>query len=367
MHPLSSESIEDYLRRAYGPQAALLSISEMGKVETREQGMKEFGYGKPLLLRFREGGQERQAVLSMLKGDEFGHQDWWDRAAILLFQYAASSALPRHAKPLGLGYLDEAGRLLPVASPREFFLVTEKVAGHDYWLDLERIRQGELRPEDEILTRALAAWAAEIHSVKRQAPDLYLRRVRQTLGDSECIFGLIDSYPHPWPEFPPERFAALEKRLIDWRWKLRRFTHRTAAIHGDFHPWNILVEDAAAGRFSVLDRSRGEWGDPADDVACLSANYLLFGLMASDPDRPRLDGPLLRLWNLFFETYLSLSDDAEILEVMAPQYVFRGLVIASPRWYPGHPPAVRRALLRFIENVLDTERFDWRAVNDYLA
>jgi aminoglycoside phosphotransferase (APT) family kinase protein len=43
-------------------------------------------------------------------------------------------------------------------------------------------------------------------------------------------------------------------------------------VHGDFHPWNILFQNDCD--FAVLDRSRGEWGDPADDVAPLTINYL---------------------------------------------------------------------------------------------
>ena len=38
----------------------------------------------------------------------------------------------------------------------------------------------------------------------------------------------------------------------------------------------------------VLDRSRGEWGEPADDVTSLTMNYLFFSLQRSG----RLDGNL---------------------------------------------------------------------------
>ena len=69
-------------------------------------------------------------------------------------------------------------------------------------------------------------WLAEVHSRKLDDPDLYWRGVRMLIGDSECIWGLIDTYPHPYDFFSPQRFQALEKRLIDWQWKLRDYTHR---------------------------------------------------------------------------------------------------------------------------------------------
>jgi hypothetical protein len=51
---------------------------------------------------------------------------------------------------------------------------------------------------------------------------------------------------------------------------------------------------------------------------------------------------------------------------LAPFCVFRGLVIASPEWYPDHPDPVRRRLFNFVVNVLEDEVFDWEHVNRYL-
>jgi aminoglycoside phosphotransferase (APT) family kinase protein len=43
-------------------------------------------------------------------------------------------------------------------------------------------------------------------------------------------------------------------------------------VHGDFHPWNILFR--AAVDFSVLDRSHGEYGDPASAASAPAAATL---------------------------------------------------------------------------------------------
>ena len=113
--------------------------------------------------------------------------------------------------------------------------------------------------------------------------------------------------------------------------------------------------------FQLLDRSRGEYGDPADDVTSLTLNYFFFSLQHSG----RLDGPLGTLFLRFWNRYLEKSADREILRVVAPFFAFRGLVIASPLWYPTLSDTVRKGIVSFVLAVLDSESFDPTQVNSY--
>ena len=361
---ITADKIQQYLRQTFGESARLSWLGEIGQAGS--QGMKDFGYGKPLRIEFVVAGRARTAVLSVMRGDKYGHQFYWDRAAILMFQHATAGRLPKHVKPVGLGYFDERDAMLAVTEPKEFFILYDFVEGHDYYEDLERIGREGVREEDLALAEKFALWLAQIHADKIDDPDLYLRRIRNLIGASECIFGLVDSYPYPYELFKPKQFQSLEKKVVDWRWKLRKYTSRLSVVHGDFHPWNTMVlKDKAGLDFNVLDRSRGEFGEPADDVATMSLNFLLFGLYGQT-DKPRLSGDFARLYTAFWEKYLEASGDQEMLSVIAPFYVFRALVIASPQWYPRHPETVRRGLFNFMLRVLDDERFDWKNINKYL-
>ncbi|MGQ0544195.1 MAG: phosphotransferase, partial [Betaproteobacteria bacterium] len=171
-----------------------------------------------------------------------------------------------------------------------------------------------------------------------------------------CIFGVSDSYPEKL-----EVLKRMELQCVEWRWKLRDRTHRLRQVHGDFHPWNIMFREGTD--FSVLDRSRGEWGDAADDVACLALNYLFFSLQRSG----RLEAGFELLWRRFWERYLERSGDAELLEVVAPFLAFRGLVMANPLWYPALSPEIRERMLRFVTRVLEDPSFDPARANEYCA
>lgn len=358
MLDLKPANLENYLQSVLSGNIKLTGVGEIGSLD--EQGMKEFGYGKPMLISYTRDNQPCQAVISAMKGDKYGHQYYWDRAAILMFQYETGGLMKRHVQPLGLGYIDDSGSLVPVKNVKEFFIVNEKVEGSDYFLDLERIKEQGINQSDLDLAAGFAEWLADLHSSKSQEQDLYERRIRQLIGDSECIFGILDGYPQPYDQFPEERCIALEQKLVAWRWKLKKYTHRLSDVHGDFHPWNVLVTEG--GDFSVLDRSRGQWGEPADDVSTMTCNYLLYSLYSG----PQLSGDFEKLYLALWDTYLEKTNDREILEVIAPFYVFRGLVIASPQWYPGHPLEVRQALFRFMENILDDSSFDYTRMNKYL-
>jgi aminoglycoside phosphotransferase (APT) family kinase protein len=234
----------------------------------------------------------------------------------------------------------ESGDLVSAADAAEFFQLVDKAAGHLYWLDLDRLLSLPVEELDRERARTLARYLALAHADKRDEPTLYQRRLRELVGHGECLMGILDSYPHPYALLPPADCEAIERAMVSWRWRLRERTHRLSRTHGDFHPWNLLFREGTD--FSVLDRSRGEWGEPADDVSALGINYLFFGIRKCAQAGGRgVAEPFRSLFQAFVDTYLASSGDHEILDVLPPFFAFRALVIAHPRWYQTSrtPPA----------------------------
>jgi aminoglycoside phosphotransferase family enzyme len=195
---------------------------------------------------------------------------------------------------------------------------------------------------------------------KKDAPGLYVRRVRDLFGHGEGVFGLTDSFP-PGLSYADERFfLEFERMCLEWRWRLKHKTHRLSQVHGDFHPWNVMFREGL--EFTVLDRSRGEWGEPADDLSAMTINYIFYSLQAFG----EMEGPFLRLFLLFWRNYLDKTGDDEVLSVVPPYFAWRSLVIASPVWYPHLSMEVRKKILRFATRVLKMKKFEFEDIESYV-
>jgi aminoglycoside phosphotransferase (APT) family kinase protein len=170
--------------------------------------------------------------------------------------------------------------------------------------------------------------------------------------------GVFDTYPEGILSY--EEMAEIEKRCLDWRAKLKPKFKRLCQIHGDFHPGNIWFKNSSD--FVLLDRSRGPWGDAADDVTALTINYIFFSLNRFG----KLHGPYLEALKLFYEKYLKKTGDTELFEVVAPFYAFRGVVVANPVFYSDVSPANRRKIFNFVHSVLRAKSFNPDKVNEYI-
>jgi hypothetical protein len=355
---LNKREMERYLKSVVGPSACILGLKVLG--ESKEQDIKGYGYGTPVQIDYECERKHGRAVLHTISPGPFGHEHMADRAQMLLWDHNAFNRLPRHVRSLDVGAFRRDGSTVSLGDAEEFFVLTEYAEGHGYFEDLTRMRDHSTFLDlDVARADALCDYLAEIHRVRGDNPELYVRRIRELIGHSECIMGLIDSYPAQQGAVDRSLLKQIEQHCVDWRWELKDRVHRLRQIHGDFHPWNIFFRDGTD--FTLLDRSRGEWGDPADDVTCLTMNYLFFSLQRSG----RLDGNLESLFNRFWNRYLSKSDDTEMLQVVAPFFAFRGLVMAHPIWYPHLSDQVRQKLLNFIHAVLDREIFNPAEVNHY--
>jgi hypothetical protein len=338
------------------PHARLEDVTTLGpdSCSGHDQTEKAAGYGIPRRITVvRPDGSRQKLVLHTSTADAFGHDRRSDRAAEALLAFDTFGSIPAHVEVVDVGSLTRDGRFLSLRDAGEFYLLTTYAEGDVYAADLRRIaKERRARPEDLARSEALARYLIELHGAKGAQPGSYRRAVRDLVGHGEGIFGIIDGYPDDVPGAPPARLQAIERRCVEWRWKLRGRDQRLARTHGDFHPFNIVFDEAS--QLTLLDTSRGSQGDPADDVTCLAINYVFFAL-----DAPGAwQGGFGALWRRFWEVYLGWSGSAGVLDAAAPFLAWRALVLANPAFYPAVTLRVRDALLRFVERALDAPRFE---------
>jgi len=361
---LSVNALREYLSSLYDADVEIRGVWRLdGEKSEGSKDLKGFGYGVPYVIEFSVDGEAKRVVLETMRSGGFGHEYFSDRAGSVLWQHSVFNKLPRHVRSVDVGAFTVDGKgLKSLGDCGEFFIVTEFAGGRLYHFDLDRIKEsGRLSELDEKRCLVLSDYLVEIHKVKREAPWLYVRRARELVGHGECIMGLLDSYPSGLDFVGEADLINVERSCVVWRWRVKHKAHRLSQVHGDFHPWNVLFREGVD--FTVLDRSRGEWGEPADDVTAMTINYIFYSLQKYG----ELAGVFERLFRLFWENYLRKTGDREILEVVQPFYAWRGLVVASPVWYPNLNRDVRVKLFNFIKNVLQCERFDLERVNSYIS
>ncbi|TAL28967.1 MAG: aminoglycoside phosphotransferase family protein [Nitrospirae bacterium] len=360
---LNEKALKTYLRKKFR------NVSQI-KLKKLSSGV----HGSGFLVEIKTKKDTKSYVVKTLMPEGFGHEYPSDRAGIFLLDLDEFKNLPKHVKAIDVLAEMEDSSIKSIGGGREYYLLMEKGEGRHYFNDLVSFARKERLDEGDIKKiKAMASYLAEIHSVKKDSKTLYWRKLRDTVGHGECLMGVFDTYPEGVLSY--DEMSGIIKKSVDWIYRLKPKYRRLSQIHGDFHPGNIWFKKGGGqglgirGQsknseldFILLDRSRGPWGEPADDITALAINYIFFSIKNHNEIR----GPYLEGLKLFFDEYVRLSGDTEIYEVLGPFFAFRGAVVANPVFYPEVTKRQRKKIFRFIHNILKAESFSPERSNELI-
>ena len=329
-------------------------------------------HGSGFLVEVKKKKGTQSYVVKTLAPEGFGHEYPSDRAGIFLLDLDEFNNLPRHVKALDVLAELKDGSIKSIGGGKEYYLLMEKAEGRHYFNDLVSFADKE-RLDDIAIKKikAMASYLAKIHSIKKDSKTLYWRKLRDTVGHGECLMGVFDTYPEG--VVSSAEMTDIIKKSVDWIYKLKPKYKRLSRIHGDFHPGNIWFRTENSKfkiqnsklrtinselDFILLDRSRGPWGEPADDVTALAINYIFFSIKNFEA----VKGPYLEALKIFFDEYVRLSGDDEIYEALAPFFAFRGAVVANPVFYPEVTARQRKMIFKFIHSALDSRKFNLQKI-----
>ncbi|MBD3253038.1 hypothetical protein GF386_04865 [Candidatus Pacearchaeota archaeon] len=349
--------IKKYLERKFKGEIKNIKIEKLGT------GVLGIGY----LLEFEYFGKKQKYVLKSMFTENLGMDHFSDRAAILLLAHDSYNNMKNHVKSEDVISVDSRGELKSVGDSREYFILMKEAKGKPLFETFNKIREaGKLEKQDRDKIILLSNFLVDLHKQKKESISLYRRKIRDTIGSGASIMGVLDMYPEKEYNENREQWLEIIKISINY-WNLSKdLSYRNSEIHGDYHPGNLWFEEE---KLTILDRSRGKTGEPADDIASFLINPILYCLIKED----YFKGVFKEVFDIFWNNYFKKTKDREMRKIIAPYFAFRTAVVCNPLFYNddffgGSEKAgnIRRKLIKFSLNILRDNEFKPEKINHYI-
>ena len=369
--PEDKSAWEGYLSETLGKKVTLLSFSPL----RREKGY-EGGLGSPYVFVVKSDGIVEELIVKT-SAPVFGLENQEDRLRDSFWTYRTAD-LPGNAEVLGFG-VTKGKKLINLKDATESFVVSKRVKGTAYSDHLLNILNSKKLSQDDITAaKNISDRLVEIHSVKNEsaeAANLYRRHIREAVGGHQGVAGVVDYIYRGIDEKTSKdkfgfdkkelmkRLLELEKRSVDSSHRIKESWQRCRRMHGDYHGYGNQIFAAYPDRLVLLDRSRAEFGEPADDFTATLINFVDLAVR----DEGKYSGNFEKLGKVFADNYLEKTKDYEMLTVVQPFFTWRGMVVMNPVWYPDKSVEVRSKLFNFVNNVSQVEEFDPKEINSYLS
>ncbi len=354
---IDNSELKKYLEKKYNKKISDLKIEKLGS------GVLGTGY----LIEFTSEKTKQRLILKSLFTENLGMDHYSDRAASLIKSHDNYNKMPNHVKSYDVISQNKDKSLLSLDGAKEFYILMDEAKGDDLFKDFKKIKETkklDYKIKNKIVI--ISNFLAELHKNKNKSVSLYRRKIRDTLGSGESLIGILDMHPDSSFKIFEKKWLAIVKKSIDFWNKSRRLHDRLCEIHGDYHPGNLWFENE---KFTVLDRARGRFGEPADDIAAFIINPIMYSLITENGFK----GDFKDIFDLFWNNYFKRTGDKEMRKIIAPYIAFRIAVVTNPivyndDFFGGSKKSnfIRLKLINFALNILKDSEFNPNKINFYL-
>ncbi len=253
---LSAGNVKDYLaRHGLWVSGLPMSVRELGG-----------GVSNTVLLvegKGADGGERRWVVKQSLEKLRV-KDDWRSERSRIFREAEAIQALSPVLGP------ETFPQIVYVGHDDYLFVMTAAPAGSATWK--EALLEGQVNPG---LARQAGSLLARMITASQRDPSFRTAFAERTVFDQLRVDPYYRTTAARHPDVRP-----LIQKLIDDSWQIR-----SALVHGDYSPKNMLVRDT---HVFLIDFEVVHWGDPAFD-----AGFLLNHLFLKAFHQPQFAGPYL--------------------------------------------------------------------------
>ena len=353
---IKNSEIKEYLEKKYKRKISDLKIKKLGS------GVLGTGY----LIEFKITKNKKRLILKSLIKEGFTHDYLSDRAASLIRAHEDYNLMENHVKSEDV-IANKDGRLTSIGNAKEFYILMQEARGKDFFNDFDKIKKTKIL-DSEIKKKIMniSDFLVKIHKKKHKSSSIYRRKMRETISGNGSIIEMLDFHSDEnFIRFEKKWFEILKQIIRYWRIS-RNMDYRLCEVHGDFHPGNIWFENE---KLIILDRARGRFGEPADDITSFIINPIMYSLILNG----KFDGPFKEMYDIFWNNYFKKTKDREMRKIIAPYLAFKIAIVTNPiivsnNLYGGKEKAelIREKLINLALNVAKDKEFSPEKINYYL-
>lgn len=347
-----NEQIEKKYIKNYFINKYNLNTDNLVKIELLGEGFVAKAYKVSLTI----NNKTAEFVVRRLLGKGMSRDYISDQVENFLLQHNIANSLPHTVKSRDV-FIVRNKVELSISDPSYVYQVMDFAKGIEYTEYFSLLNEQQfLNESHKQIIKSITDVLTEIHSIKPDAfshedkKSLYFRHSQDFIG-SQVFMDVIDCFPD-FDFFNKEKKSEMMKLLFCLREKNKHNFSRLSKIHADLHPGNLRI--SKRNKITLIDGARTLWGEPADDIASMAANYLKKHFESKSTNK----SASMEALELFINSYIDQTKDTQVFSLWQMFLAVRLTILANPLFFKDIDISLSKNLIDIAFKILKASRVD---------